>query len=203
MAANVNMTDAWLGDSAEGFVENIVSTNELLSQFSGSAHLRPVLVSENHNSVNVESLCASSDLSCRSRIHIRDSKTHLTNSAKQFHTKHDTEEIMRGDREHNIYGNQTRTCIQTSPILEMQPTYSNGGSKFDLNTSEISGEMISLDEYTELQNIDSKTAHSSDILDEHCHVKKDPNRDKFARNQLLAVCILCLGFMCGEAIGKY
>lgn len=44
----------------------------------------------------------------------------------------------------------------------------------------------------------------SPLLDQwHCHNNDNNNNDKTARNQLIAVCTLCVMFMIGEAVGLY
>lgn len=42
----------------------------------------------------------------------------------------------------------------------------------------------------------------SPLIDQwHCHGKHSNNTDKTARNQLIAVCTLCIFFMIGETVG--
>ncbi|XP_060078848.1 probable proton-coupled zinc antiporter SLC30A4 [Ylistrum balloti] len=45
------------------------------------------------------------------------------------------------------------------------------------------------------------TRSNSEISEWHCHTLVKPEYDKLARNQLIAVCVLCALFMIGEAVG--
>ncbi|OWF34059.1 probable zinc transporter protein DDB_G0283629 [Mizuhopecten yessoensis] len=52
-----------------------------------------------------------------------------------------------------------------------------------------------------LSHVTNGTRSNPEMSGWHCHTQVKPEHDKVARNQLIAVCVLCALFMIGEAVG--